>query len=266
MNHRFIFLLTVLAFFHFPGSSQILNVDQNKALTDTAKFVTGSIGFKFHLDNKNTTEDHKNSFISIENKNDLVFVGLQHNYILISQINYFNSSGGTFISSGHGHARANFLKMRKLSYEVFTQIQYDRNRYMDNRYLLGGGLRWRISNTEKSRFFIGTEVMYEHEKWDNPEAENNFIVKDLPKFSGYLSLRINTSEMSTLRSVIYYQTGYDPDPGIMRDRISYDIQFEIAIMKKLHFTIKLTGSYEDEPIYPINKFIYTIENGLVWKF
>ena len=55
MNHRFIFLLTVFAFFQFPGSSQILNVDQNKALTDTAKFVTGSIGFKFHLDNKNTT-------------------------------------------------------------------------------------------------------------------------------------------------------------------------------------------------------------------
>lgn len=153
-----------------------------------------------------------------------------------------------------------------LSYEVFTQIQYDRNRYMDNRFLLGGGLRWRISNTEKARLFIGTEVKYEHEKWDNPKLENNFIIKDLPKFSGYLSLRVNTNEISTFRSVIYYQTGYDPDPGTMCDRISYDIQFQIAVMKKLHFTIKFTGTYEDEPIYPINHFIYSIENGLVWTF
>jgi hypothetical protein len=66
--------------------------------------------------------------------------------------------------------------------------------------------------------------------------------------------------------VIYYQTGYDPEPGIMRNRFSYDLQFEVEISRKLHFTVKFTGAYEDNPIYPINKFIYAIENGLVWAF
>lgn len=266
MNHRFFMFLAAFVCLHFHSKGQILNVDQNKILTDTAKFVTGSIGFKFHLDNKNATSEKKNSFISLENKNDLVFVGLKNNYILISQIKYFNSSGGTFISSGHAHARANFMKMRKVSYEVFTQIQYDKNRYMDNRYLFGGGLRWKISNTEKSSFFIGTEVMYEHEKWDDPVDDSQFIVKNLPKFSGYLSLRVKVGNVSTFRTVVYYQTGYDLDPGIMRNRLSYDIQFEVEVMKKLHFTIKFTGTYEDKPIYTINKFIYSIENGLVWTF
>lgn len=28
----------------------------------------------------------------------------------------------------------------------------------------------------------------------------------------------------------------------------------------------LPGTYEDEPFYPINNFIYSIENGLVWTF
>lgn len=266
MIQRFFLLLVVFTFLHFQSKSQILNVNRNEILTDTAKFVTGSIGFKFHLDNKNATPEKKNSFISLQNKNDLVFVGLKHNYILISQIKYFNSSGGTFISSGHAHARTNLLKMRKLSYEVFTQIQYDRNRYLDNRFILGGGLRWRISNTEKTGFFIGTELMYEHEKWDNPEDENHFIIKDLPKFSGYLSFRIETSSVSTFRSAIYYQTGYDPNPGTMRDRLSFDIHFEIEVMRKLYFTIKFIGLYEDKPIYPINKFVYALENGLVWRF
>ena len=266
MNHRFFILLAVFVFFHFHSRSQILNVDRNKVFTDTAKFVTGSVALKFHLDNNNTTPEEKNSYISIENRNDLVFVGLKNNYTLISQIKYFKSSNGTFISAGHAHARANLLKMRKLSYEVFTQIQYDKNRFMDNRFLFGGGLRWMLSNTEKKGIFIGTELMYEHETWNNPEDENHFIIKDLPKFSSYLSLHLKISSTSNFQTVIYYQTGYDPNPGIMRNRFSYDIQFEISMIKKLHFNIKFTGTYEDKPIYPINNFFYTIENGLIWKF
>ncbi len=186
--------------------------------------------------------------------------------MLISQIKYFNSTGGTFISAGYGHARANFLKMRKISYEVFTQIQYDHNRDMNNRYIFGGGLRWKISNTDKSSFFIGTELMFEHERWDNPEVNDEYIIKDLGKFSSYFSIRQKTSEISAIRSVVYYQTGYDPEPGIMRNRVSYDVQFEMEIMRKLLLTVKFAGAFEDQPIYPINKFIYSIENGLVWKF
>ena len=255
-----------IGFSHFAARGQILNVDRNKVLTDTAKYVTGSILFKFHLDNNKATPDDKNSYISLENKNDLVFVGIKNNYILISQLKYFKSTGGTFISSGYGHVRANFLKMRKISYEVFSQIQYDKTRHMNNRFLLGGGIRWMISNSEKKGIFIGAEIMYEHERWDNPENTDIFILKDLPKLSTYLSLHVNTSKISNFRTVLYYQTGYDPDPGIMRNRVSYDIQFEIYISKKLFFNVKFTGSYEDEPIYPINKFIYTIENGIGWNF
>lgn len=249
-----------------PSNAQILNVDRNQILTDTARFVTGSVAFKFHLDNKNATSDEKNSYIVLENKNDLVFVGLKNNYMFISQFKYFNSSGGTFISTGYAHGRANFLKMRKISIEAFTQIQYDRNRFMDNRFLMGGGLRWKIKNNDKSGIFVGTELMYEHEKWDNPDNEDQFIIKNLPKFSSYLSLRIKTNKNSAFRSVVYYQTGYDPDPGLMRNRFSYDVQFEMAIWEKLQFLIKFTGAYEDNPIYPINRFIYSIENGLVWTF
>ncbi len=266
MNHRFFIVLLAFVFFHFQSKSQILNVDRNKVLTDTAKFVTGSVSLKFHLDNSNTTPESKNSYISVENRNDLVFVGLKNNYTLISQIKYFKSSGGTFISAGYGHVRANLLKMRKLSYEVFTQIQYDKNRFMDNRFLFGGGLRWKFSNSDKKGLFIGTAFMYEHEKWDNPEVENRFIVKDLPKFSSYISLHLKTSSTTNFQTVIYYQTGYDPKSGYMRNRFSYDIKFEISMIKKLRFNIKFTGTYEDKPIYPINNFFYTIENGLIWKF
>jgi len=266
MSKNITLIVIILVLTSLRLYAQILNVDRNRILTDTAKFVTGSIAFKFHLDNKNATPDQKNSYIVLENKNDLVFVGLKNNYMILSQIKYFNSSGGTFISTGYAHGRANFLKMKKISFEMFSQIQYDRNRFMDNRFLFGAGLRWRIKNEPKKGIFIGTELMYEHEKWDNPENENLFIIKDLPKFSSYLSLRIKTNRISTFRSVIYYQTGYDPNPGLMRNRFSYDLQFNIQIWDKIDFLVKFTGAYEDNPIYPINRFIYSIENGLVWSF
>ena len=156
--------------------------------------------------------------------------------------------------------------MRNTSFELFTQIQYDRNRFLDYRFLIGGGLRRRVFSTYKTGLFAGVELMYEHEKWDNPEIEDLFITKNLPKVGAYLNLRIKTSETSKFRSLVIYQTGYDPDPGLIRNRMNLDLQFEIEIFKKLYFTISFKGAYEDEPIYPINKFIYTLENGLVWKF
>lgn len=264
MRRFLLFIIFLLAILEVNG--QLLNIDQHEVFSDTAKYVTGSVAFKFHLDNKNASVDQKNSFIRLENKNDIVFVGYKNNYLLSSQIKYFNSSGGTFISSGYAHARANYLKMRNTSYESFTQIQYDRNRYLDYRFLFGGGLRWRIISKDKIGLFTGAELMYEHEKWDNPENENLFIIKNLPKIGAYMNFRIKTSETSKFRSLVIYQTGYDPDPGLMRNRISFDLQFEIEIFKKLYFTLTYNGAYEDEPIYPINKFIYTLENGLVWRF
>ncbi|NJN25260.1 MAG: DUF481 domain-containing protein [Cyclobacteriaceae bacterium] len=263
---RTIFLLIISYICYLTAEAQILNVDRNQIMTDTAKFVTGSIAFKFHLDNKNTTSEQKNSYIRLENENDLIFVGLKHNYIFISQFKYFNSSGGTFISAGYGHARANFLKMRTVSYELFMQVQYDRNRFMNNRFLIGGGPKFKISNTEKSSLFVGTHLMFEHERWDNPENQDMFIIKDLPKFSSYISARLKANDITTFRLVLYYQAGYDPTPGLLRNRVSYDAQMELNISSKLLFTLKSGGSYENHPIYPINKFIYSIENGILWKF
>lgn len=245
---------------------QLLNVDTHEIYTDTAKYITGSIGLKFHLDNKNATVDKKNSFIVFENKNDLVFVGLKNNYLISSHIRYFNSSGGTFISSGQAHGRANLSKMRKVSYEIFSQAFYDRNRFLDYRFLLGAGIRIRIASTENLGLFVGSELMYEHEKWDNPENETQYIIKDLPKFGFYANFRKKISDVSTFRILLIYQTGFDPDPGLLRNRLSIDAQFDIQIFRRLYFTVKFVGSYEDEPIYPINKYVYSFENGLAFKF
>ncbi len=72
---------------------------------------------------------------------------------------------------------------------------------MDNRFLLGGGLRFMLSNSEKKGIFIGADIMYEHERWDNPENDNTYIIKDLPKFSFYYSMHINTGNISKFRTV-----------------------------------------------------------------
>lgn len=265
MNYfLYAFLLFLLSSNSLNG--QLLNIDTHEIYTDTTKYITGSIALKFHLDNKNATVDKKNSFIVFENKNDLVFVGLKNNYLISNHIRYFNSSGGAFISSGQAHGRANFLKMRKVSYEVFSQVFYDRNRFLDYRFLLGAGIRIKIASHEKFGLFVGTELMYEHEKWDNPENELQFIIKDLPKIGFYTNFRRKISDASTLRILLIYQTGYDPDPGLVRNRTSIDAQFDVQIFKRLYFTVKFIGSYEDEPIYPINRFVYTFENGLAFRF
>ena len=68
MNPRYFISLAIFVLLHTAVKSQILNVDRNRVLTDTAKFATGSILLKFHLDNNNATPEGKNSYVSLEPK------------------------------------------------------------------------------------------------------------------------------------------------------------------------------------------------------
>jgi len=246
--------------------SQILKVDKGSLDADSSGYFIGSIDASFNLNNRSTTAEKEVIFKGLDGNADLVYMSKKHAYILINNINYFTSTGGPLISTGYAHFRVNLLRKRKLSYELFTQIQYDDGRNMPYRFLQGGGLKINLLESEKSNLHIGLGIMYETEHWKAIQMENQIIEKNIWKTSDYIGAKIQVNEFVNFNLITYYQGGYDNDSDVFRNRVSGDAVLSVKISDRLAFLTSFAAQYEDKPIIPINNFVYSLTNGLKWNF
>ena len=107
----------------------------------------------------------------------------------------FEKDKEDFSNKGFVHLRTARPIMARTDIEGF--IQKETNHFIDleNRELLGGGLR--INQFED--LYWGTGIMHEMEKYNNLE-EQNFI-----KSTNYINYQVNVLEIIELQNVMYYQ-------------------------------------------------------------
>lgn len=242
-------------------AAQILTVDRPSITVDSSEFFLGSIDFSYNVNNQKNTV-----YKGLLSKADLMYVSKQHEYILINQFKYYSSTGSPFISTGYSHFRVNFLRQNKLSYESFVQLQYDKGRNMPFRFLVGSGFRYRLLARPNNHMHYGLGVMYERERWKSLDESGTLITPEFIKVSSYISTNSNLNEYTRLVFVGYYQSGYDEDIEKLRNRINISASLVIKINSFLSLTTNVNYQYEDNPIIPINKTIYSITNGLRLNF
>lgn len=262
MKHffRIAFLLLLCQY----ADAQILNVEKNRLKGDSANYFVGNVGLDFAVNNQNINEEgNAVSFVGINATSDVGYISTHHSYLLIGDFKYNASANEAFNSAGFGHFRINFMRDRRLSYETFTQIQYDQGRGMQNRWIAGGGIRYRMYSTEKSSLYFGVGAMYEEENWQYPTSEEQIININIWKSTNYISQRIQLSENAGFNFIAYYQTGYDAQYAYFRHRISADVGIIVKIFGRLSLNTSLSGTYENHPIVPITKFVYSVTNGFL---
>jgi hypothetical protein len=242
-------------------SAQILTVDRPSIIADSSEYFLGSIDFSYNVNNQKNT-----IYKGLKSKADLMYISDQHEYILINQFKYYSSTGSPFISTGYSHFRVNFLRKRKLSYESFTQLQYDKGRNMPSRFLAGSGIRYRVFDRPNNNIHYGLGIMYERERWKSLDESETLITPDLWKVSSYISTNTNLNEYIRLVFIGYYQGGYDESIEKLRNRVNASASLVIKVNSLLSLTTNVNYQHEDKPIIPINKVIYSITNGLMLNF
>ena len=248
------------------AKGQILKIDKGSIDSDSSGYFVGNVKMNFNLNNRSATADKEITFTGLEGNVDLVYIADKHAYILINKINYFKSTGGPLISTGYAHFRANFLRRRILSYEMFSQVQYDDGRMMPFRYLQGGGVKIRLNANDKAKVYLGIGAMYEREHWKSLTEDNFIIEKEIWKTSDYINGKFTLNNHVSFDVIMYYQGGYDQQDEVFRHRISGDAVFTMKVTDKLSFLTSFSAQYEDKPIIPINNFVYSLTNGLKWTF
>lgn len=267
MSLKHILFTCIILFCTQNLSAQILNVEKSRLSGDSVNYFLGSLGLSFNTNNRSINDDGETvSFVGLTANSDFGYISELHSFLIISQFNYTATSDDPINSTGYGHFRINFLRKRSVSYETFTQVQYDQGRGMEIRWLVGGGLRFRLKSTEKNSIYAGVGGMYEEETWNYPGPSEAEFTTRIWKSSNYISGRFKLNDYINLNLITYYQTGYDFDAELFRHRVNADLNLLINVTSKLSLQTSAFIGYENEPVVPINKTIYSISNGVILSF
>jgi hypothetical protein len=256
----------LLFLFYSPTFSQILNVEKSRLEEDSSKYFIGKASLGVNLNNRGVINDQAITFLGINASTDLAYFSKKNTYMFINFLNYISNNGNAFVSAGYTHFRIHLNRKNKLSYETFAQYQYDRPRGMNYRRLSGAGVRFELYKSKVINLNTGNGFFIEQEGWQSPVQDVPFQNVIFIKSNNYFSVRYNVNENLKLNSIAYYQVGYDKVVNLFRQRISGEANINVKISQKISMKTSFTSTYENHPIVPIRKFIYTLLNGIEVNF
>ena len=245
------FIVIAFLLICFSVESQILNVESLRKVTDTSGW-SGSANVNFSL-KRNT-----NDFFTITSNIHVQYKMNKHLVLFKNQVNFQKIEDEKFDNDAISHLRYNYRFHNRISWEVFVQGQYNKVSKIDFRGLVGTGPRFKLTNSEKYKFYLGTLVMYEQEEIsDGSEIQRNL------RSSGYLSFILYPTETITVVSTTYYQ----PRLSELSDfRLSNQSSLVVDLFKDLAFTINYSFAYDKTPATGIPNSQYDFTTGLAYSF
>lgn len=258
-------ILLALFLISFSSYGQILNIERSRLEKDTSKVFLFKTVAGLSVFNRSAAEDAPvNLFGYNVDVNALYYPG-DHGYMFISKFDYLRINDSDFLNFGFVHGRVNWLRENRLNYETFVQYSFDNFRGLDPRWIAGGAIRYYLVKSEKLTLIVGTGGFYENERWVHPFTEE-FVEVNLIKSSNYFSIRQEINQYVDFNMVNYYQTGYDRSINTFRNRISNSTILNTKLTEKFSITNTFEIAYEDKPIVPITKVVYTFRTGLSINF
>ena len=250
------FSLTCMLIFNISiAHSQILNIESYRLEKDTSNVFLGNIGFGYSSKKQTVSVSRYNTNINS------AFLSKYHGYMLLSNLALIKISNQNVLSEGYAHLRFNFLRKKILSPEQFNQIQYDKGRGMDSRFLAGLCLRWRIFTSETWSISANTGLMFEKEtRSKSPISATTSLIKSTTN----ITIKAKLSPSLNWFMINYYQAR--PDANFVKPRLITDTSLQFKINKRFAFNTQYVATYDDNPIIDIPKLIYSINSSIQYNF
>jgi hypothetical protein len=258
-------LVILLIFSPFFSISQILNLEKYRADGDSLKKYAVNFNGSFNINNRSAAENNPVNLYGYNFSLHGIYTPKKHGYIFIAHRNFLQINDNPFINFGYVHTRINFYRKNRLNFETFAQISDDNFRGLKPRAIAGGALRYRIIENDSSELILGIGGFYEFERWQHPISGENHDVNFI-KSTTHIVFRRSLTKNVFVNGVFYYQTGYDRAFEKFRNRYSGTINLNSRITERLSFTNNFDFSYEDRPIVPITRFIFSYRFGIGLDF
>ena len=245
----FLSLFSALAILNCFG--QVINIESKRFFNDTNGWV-GSSDLYFQF-TQNTQQ-----IISLGTTSRAQYAKRNHKFLILNDVSFVKAGNQDFSNSGFQHVRYSYKVKKWLALETFLQAQYNAILKIKLRFLAGSGPRVRLVKRENFKLYVAILYMREYEDVSNIPGHSN-----VNRISAYTTFAWSIKEQIEFSSTIFYQ----PNLGDFNDyRIAGDGAFEFGITKKLTFKLSYNFLYDTRQPVGIPSLVYTIKNGISYKF
>jgi hypothetical protein len=241
--------------------AQILNIDK----TDTTDYVHHA---KFDLDLNSGLEIDRQRTVLYDATNTAEAMLQQYKELFILAASYRFTYNGPddILNAGYVHLRYRHNYKNKLQPEPFLQYQWDNKRSIEHRMLAGANLRYNITKGQRFEFNCGLGLMYEEEKWDYVGVDSAKIPTDVTpitnyftKINSYIRFTWDPNSNNDITFNVFLQTR----PDRFKPRIAPHAQWNVKAGKHVALSVSFTGLYDTAPVVPIEKFYFSLSNGVL---
>lgn len=240
---RFFFLSIAIL---FPGllTAQLVNIESKRMQTDSVRFALNA-DFSFdHSNNDGTQVNQIDAALTTQFKSK----DLRKIYFLLGNYKLIDSQEKNLENAWFLHGRFNYQFTKIIRFETFLQGQYNQLLVVEQRNLVGAGLRLKWVDKENFTGYAGNSYMYEVEYSDRA-GTTNYNHRN----STYLTLSYAPKAGKfSVANTVYYQPLY-------RDFKDYRIleQFRLDIPLSNWFKVFTIYNYYFDSKTPLNTEEYT---------
>jgi len=263
MNRKLLTGLTSILF-PFLLQAQILNIDK----TDTSDY-TRVTKTSFNLNSGLEIDGQKKILYDATNTAEAMLQQYKELFILAASYRFTYNGPDDILNAGYIHLRYRHDYKNKIQPEPFAQYQWDNKRGIERRVVAGANIRYNITRGERLDFNCGLGLMYEEEKWDYIAVDSSKIpvdptpvIKKLAKINSYLRFTWKPNNNNDITCNIFLQTR----PDRFKPRIAPHAQWNIKAGKHVDFSVAFTGLYDTAPVVPIEKFYFSLSDGILFTF
>ena len=198
--------------------------------------------------------EYRLDYVKQENLHSFIVINLENGY---EQENDLPKN--IITNKGFAHLRITKDLFTNYQMEVFTQYEFNEFLLLNDRYLLGTGLRIGLQKSELSSTYIGIGLMVEKETY-NIDAEDEKI---LLRSTNYIKDNIILTSNIDWSNTAYFQIA---SADLNDYRILYNGGLDFYVNESFAFTIELNYRYDNDPQGNLGSSYIQISNGVSFIF
>ena len=245
-------IVLILLIFPTGIKAQLVNVEKSRK--------EAKPGLQGHIDLSLMLTQNTKQIFETGTSAHLQYTKGRHMALVLNNIGLMRVEGDNLINNGFQHLRYNYtIGDGFVTTELFTQHQYNSIRLLKRRFLLGGGPRFRVYETDNLGIYVAPLIMYEQELLNDP------MQPQTDKFKGdlYVSLTYALDEKINISHTTYYQ----PDFAIFKEyRLSSETGLELKFTDRFSFIVTYNLAFDSHPPQDIPGLFYTLRNGIKYNF
>ena len=235
-------------------SAQVVNIEEQR-ITGT----NDSTHWYGYLRGSASLVKVKQQSLQLQGQSKVQFKNDPHLLLLLLNLNLLRAGDKDFAKQAFAHLRYNHKFTDLLTGEAYGQLQTSPLQGLDQRRLVGAGIRWRLlkSPNGRQRIYLGAASLWEH----NIYTENG-RQQFWNRSSNYISWTLRVGQQNALIATTYWQ----PVWGLIKNyRFNTEWLFKIGLTKKLSLTIDLSFTIDKNLPPGAPSETYAWRNGLSWQ-